>query len=103
MQELPPRSTLFPYTTLFRSQPVDAVLDGVGEDEGPGHEHDAEDHRQGGEREPQLVGHEALERGVQHEEGYPPRVFISSSTSSAVGSYISLTTCPSTRKIARSA
>src|SRR5438874_7431857 len=73
MQELPPRSTLFPYTTLFRSQPVDAVLDGVGEDEGPGHEHDAEDHRQGGEREPQLVGHEALERGVQHEEGYPPR------------------------------
>src|SRR3712207_8323818 len=30
----PPRSTLFPYTTLFRSMPVDLVeVDEVGEDE----------------------------------------------------------------------
>src|SRR5260370_23428336 len=26
----PPRSTLFPYTTLFRSEPDDALDDGVG-------------------------------------------------------------------------
>src|SRR2546430_12612401 len=32
----PPRSTLFPYTTLFRSRSAPGFLQAVGEDRGPG-------------------------------------------------------------------
>src|SRR2546425_6861054 len=47
----PPRSTLFPYTTLFRSHPErvqDALLDvrGVGLLRGPGHDLARDRHRQ---------------------------------------------------------
>src|SRR5690349_22586720 len=34
MRRRPPRSTLFPYTTLFRSRSADALADAVGEARG---------------------------------------------------------------------
>src|SRR3712207_7051495 len=52
----PPRSTLFPYTTLFRSLRLDA-LGGVDEEDGA---------LAGGQRTGHLVGEVDVSRGVDH-------------------------------------
>ena len=77
------------------------VLQGVGQDERPGDERDPEDDRQRGQRQPELVGQQALERDVTHLT--TPSSRIRSSTESAVGWSSSLTTAPSARKTTRSA
>src|SRR3712207_7114291 len=46
----PPRSTLFPYTTLFRSHPQHRNRDDVGGEMGGGRKHQSRRH--GGERRP---------------------------------------------------
>src|SRR3712207_7524552 len=60
----PPRSTLFPYTTLFRSQSVERQVDGAG----------VEEHR--GEEPPELsLGHQQRHHGPhphQHAEVAEP-------------------------------
>src|SRR2546428_10290807 len=64
----PPRSTLFPYTTLFRSQPLQEMADLFGPDE-------RQVHHQHHDRE-RLEAHEDADGAVQHEraaEDHPDR------------------------------
>ena len=77
------------------------VVQGVGEDERPRDERDAEHDGQRGQRQPELVGQQALDGDLPHVR--PPSVRIRSSTESAVGWSSSPTTVPSARKTTRSA
>jgi hypothetical protein len=80
-------------------QAAEAVLDGGGEDQGPGHEGHAQRGRAGAEQQPHAVREQALESCPEHRQ--PPSRFIRSSTRSGVGSASSPTIRPSARKTTR--
>src|SRR5262249_12505933 len=80
---------------------VVGLLDGVGQDEGAGHERDAEEDGGRGQQEPHLVGLDGADREREHQ--MPPSVRMRSRTEPALGSMRSSTMRPSARNTARSA
>src|SRR5688572_3960860 len=75
----PPRSTLFPYTTLFRSRLVDAGAS-TGGDRGDRHDRaDPDDHAEHGEERSHLVAQESAHR--DHDDEPRVHAILSSRTS----------------------
>ncbi len=81
---------------------VERGADGLGEDEGAGHEGDTEEDRERGAEQAQLAGRELFDGELEHGD-QPPMLRMRSMTESAVGSSRSSTIRPSARNTARSA
>src|SRR3954470_6369852 len=81
---------------------LERQIHGVGQDEGPREECDAERDRRGGQDKAELVREHPAQGEAQH-GAQAPRCFMWSRTSMAVAACSSSTTCPSARKTTRSA